>query len=256
MSERAFVVKSPPMKGSDVKAWQETIDKEFKHLKIECPIKADGIYGAHSRAYSAALLRARGILASPAMTHGVTPDLRTKIRGRDLTAAEKKRYHAKTTEAYRAKLRKDWKPKTVHTPISNIITDAWGYHPGVHDGIDLICNPNAALFAVVRSRVFDVRAGGWWGNHPSGDVSKGDGIIQLEVLDSVGPFKKGMHIGYGHAEHARVREGEIVKAGEVIGLAGLAVAWHCHWMINGGDTTRGVGDRDPRPFSDYARKHG
>jgi murein DD-endopeptidase MepM/ murein hydrolase activator NlpD len=64
-----------------------------------------------------------------------------------------------------------------------------------------------------------------------------------------------MHFGYGHAEHARVREGDTVKAGQRIGRAGFANAPHVHFMVNGGNTTRGVGDRDPMPFVRYAIKH-
>ncbi len=253
MSERTFKV---PMKGSDVKAWQDTIRKEFKHLGIDCPIKSDGVYGVHTRTYTAALLRARGIVAKRAMENGVTPELRIKVRNRELNGTETQRFHAKTTKDYRAQLKKQWAPKKVHQPVSNILADSWDYHPPVHDGIDVICKPNAALFAMVKSKVIDVRASGWWGKTPSGDTSKGDGIIQLEILENVGPFKKGQHIGYGHAEHARVKVGEIVEAGETIGLAGLAVAWHIHLMLNDGSTNKGIGNRDPRAILEYSKKHG
>jgi murein DD-endopeptidase MepM/ murein hydrolase activator NlpD len=63
-----------------------------------------------------------------------------------------------------------------------------------------------------------------------------------------------MNIGYGHAENATVREGEFVRAGDRIGNAGLAVAWHIHFMVNMGSGERGVGDRDPRPIYNYCRK--
>ena len=89
---------------------------------------------------------------------------------------------------------------------------------------------------------------------PSGDVTKGDGIIILRASKSVGPIKRGMNICYGHAEHPTVKKGETVKAGEVIGKAGLAVAWHIHFMVNN-NATLGRGGRDPRPFYTYARKH-
>lgn len=255
MSDRAFTVGSKLMEGSDVKAWQELVDKEFRHLGITCPIKHDGVYGVHTRSYSAALLRARGI-SLRLMDAGVTTGLRSKIRNRELNATETKRFHAKTTQEYRADLKKQWTPKKVHQPVSTILADSWGYHPPVHDGLDVICKPNAAVFAMVKSKVIDVRADDWWGNNPSGDKSKGDGIVQVEVLESVGPFKKGYHIGYGHCEHARVEVGEIVQAGEVIALAGLAVAWHVHLMYNDGSTTRGVGNRDPRAILEYTKKHG
>jgi len=256
---RTFKVGSELMKGSDVKAWQELIDKEFKHLKINCPIKHDGVYGVNTRSYSAALLRARGI-SLRLMDAGVTPSLRSKIRNRDLNTTETKRFHAKTTQEYRAKLKKQWAPAKVHQPVTKILADSWGYHPGIHDGVDVICNPNAAVYAMVKCKVIDVRAFGWWGlgaqpsiGHP---VSDGDGIVQVEVLESVGPFKKGHHIGYGHCEHARVKVGEVLQAGEVIALAGFARAWHIHLMYNNGSTSKGIGNIDPRPILDYSVKHG
>jgi murein DD-endopeptidase MepM/ murein hydrolase activator NlpD len=254
---RTFQVKEPLMKGKDIKDWQQRIKGLFKKMNLDCPIKPDGVYGHHTRTYSAALCQAMGLNATKAMASGVTPELRTKLRNGDLTAAEKKVRWSKARKQYRQKLRKQWSNNNVHPPVASILADSWGYHPGVHDGIDVICKPNAACFAMVRSRVIDVRASGWWGQSPSGDVSKGDGIVQLEVLENVGPFKKGMHIGYGHCEHARVKVGEIVEAGETIALAGLAVAWHIHLMVNNGKVDkRGIGNIDPRKCLDYAVKNG
>lgn len=253
---RTFKVDDKLMTGRDIKTWQEDVKKIFKKMKIDCPISPDGVYGVATRAYTAALCNASGLTASKVMANGVTPELRTKLRRQDLTANEKRIKASANRTAYRAKLRQNWKPKKVHAPVSKIITDDWGYHPGVHDGIDVVCPDNAACFAMVKSKVIDVRAGGWWGKNPSGDVAKGDGIVQLEVLENVGPFKKGQHIGYGHCEHARVRVGEIVNAGEVIALAGKAVIYHVHLMVNDGKTMKGIGNIDPRPYLDYAVKNG
>jgi murein DD-endopeptidase MepM/ murein hydrolase activator NlpD len=133
---------------------------------------------------------------------------------------------------------------------------SWGWHPGVHDGVDLICGPEAKIYALCDAKVIDVRSSGWWGKgaqassgHP---ISDGDGIIQLECMIDIGPFRKGMHFGYGHAEGAVVKVGQMVRAGQHIGHAGFANAWHVHFMVNGGSTMRGVGDRDPWPFVAYA----
>jgi murein DD-endopeptidase MepM/ murein hydrolase activator NlpD len=101
-------------------------------------------------------------------------------------------------------------------------------------------------------------AGGWWGLGAPSDPAvraKGDGIIVLRSETAAGPFRAGLHFCYGHAEHATVREGQRVNAGDVIGKAGLANAWHTHFMVNGRSDAKGVGDRDPRPFVDYARAH-
>lgn len=52
----------------------------------------------------------------------------------------------------------------------------------------------------------------------------------------------------------RLDPGQKVKAGQKIGRAGFANAWHCHFAVNSRRDDRGVGDRDPDPFLDYARR--
>jgi murein DD-endopeptidase MepM/ murein hydrolase activator NlpD len=250
MSARTLSIDTPHMSGQDVTDWQETLAKQFRVWKVDYPLVIDGDYGVATRAGAATALYGLGIDTGE-MEHGVTPALRIKVRNKKLSAAESGRYLARSR--WRARLRKKHAAGgRVAPPLARIITDTWGYHPGVHDGIDLICAPNATIYALCDARVIDVRAGGWWGKAPSGDKSLGDGIIQLECLTDTGPFKKGMHFGYGHAEHAIVRRGQVVKAGTPLGKAGLAVAWHVHFMVNGGGTTKGIGDRNPRPFVDYA----
>lgn len=255
---RTFKIDSPAMRGSDITEWQKEIKDQFAEMDIKCPIKTDGIYGVSTRGYTASLAHALGMDAGKEMATGVTPNLRSRIRNRDLTHEEQRRMAER--QDYRRKLRNRWASAEitkVHRPVLKIVEDSWGYHPPVHDGVDVITLPDAKLFAMVKSKVVDVRDRGWWGKAPSGDVSKGDGIIQFEILESVGPFKKGHHIGYGHAEHAKVKVGQVVFPGDYIGHAGLAVAWHIHLMHNDGSVgNRGVGNLDPRPLLDYAVKHG
>lgn len=252
MSQRTFQVKPRHMRGPDVEAWQRALLAQFRRWKIDYPLVVDGDYGIATRSATATVLFGLGIRPA-AMAGGVTPKLRTRVRRRRLGVAERAR-RAKR-RGWRRQLRRRMNAR-VASPLVKVIADSWGYHPGVHDGIDLICPPRAPIFAMVKSRVLRADTGGWWGKAPSGDVTLGDGIIVLEVLENVGPFKKGLRLCYGHAEQPRVKVGEIVEAGEVIGRAGLAVAWHIHLMVNDDGGTRGVGDRDPRPFYDYARRHG
>lgn len=258
MGARTFKLTQPRMEGGDVRAWQREVIDLFDGMAIEgVPLEVDGEYGMATRSITAALARSLGMDPEEVMRDGVTPALRRRIRDKDLTAAERERYRNDSRTAYRARLRREWaKDGKVHPPVSRIIADSWGFHPPVHDGVDVICPPNAVLFAMVRSQVIDARSGGWWGKAPSGDVSKGDGIVQLEVLETVGPFRKGHHVGYGHAEHAQVKVGDVVEAGDPIARAGLAVAWHIHLMHNDGSTSRGVGTLDPRPLLDYAVANG
>ena len=254
---RTYKVDTPHMRGDDIASWQRELKDEFARMDINAPIKVDGIYGVTTRAYTASLCHALGMEASEVMADGVTPRLRSKIRNRDLTAEEQRRRDER--QDYRRKLRRRFESAdidNVHRPVKKILADSWGYHPPVHDGVDVITLPSAPLMAMVRSKIIDVRDRGWWGKAPSGDVSKGDGIVQMEVLENVGPFKRGHHIGYGHAEYPQVVRGQVVEPGQLVAHAGLAVAWHIHLMYNDGSTDRGVGNIDPRPILDYAVKHG
>lgn len=253
---RTFKVDKPSMKGEDIKNWQKEIKSQFANMSIDCPIVADGIWGISSRGFNASLCRSIGMEAGEVMKNGVTPELRTRIRHRDLTVAEKNEMEDRIE--YRRALRKRWESAgiRVHRLVATLITDDWGYHPGVHDGIDVQTNPKAYLFAMVKSKIIDARSGGWWGKSPSGDVSKGDGIVQMEILETVGPFKKGQHFGYGHCESPKVRVGEIVEAGDIVARCGLAVTWHTHLMLNTGNTAKGIGNLNPQACLDYAMKHG
>lgn len=144
----------------------------------------------------------------------------------------------------------------VSTPMRHITTDTWGYHPGVHDGVDLICPASEPLLAICRSTVVRADAGGWWGKGAPSDPAlkaRGDGIIVLRSLVDAGPIKRGMNLCYGHAEHATVKVGQVMQPGDTIGNAGFANAWHVHFMVNMRTDAKGVGDRDPRPVIDYAR---
>lgn len=148
----------------------------------------------------------------------------------------------------------------VALPVDPIISSSWGYHPGVHDGIDLITEGDDTVVAICDGVVVRASSSGWWGKgarpsngHP---ISDGDGVIVLRSTTTAGPFKPGLNFVYGHAEHPSVKSGQKVKAGDKLGRAGFANAWHLHFCVNNRTDDRGVGDRDPRPFLDYARKHG
>lgn len=153
----------------------------------------------------------------------------------------------------------------VASPLRRIVGHSWGWHPGVHDGVDLICEADATIFALCDGTIVDARPSGWWGKgakpssgHP---ISDGDGIIQLRCSVNRGPFRPGLVFAYGHAEKATVKVGDTVRAGQMIGHAGFANAWHVHFMVNDGRKRRadggfsGVGDRDPWPYVDYAIAH-
>jgi hypothetical protein len=246
------------MEGPDIKEWQELILEIGESWNVHFPLKADGKYGMATRSFSKMVLFGRGF-SHEQLDSGITPWLRSRTRDPNLRPlAVKERADEPWRRAFREDLRQKFVKrvaKDVAAPIGKILTMTWGFHPGVHDGIDLICGKKAPIYAICDARVIDVRAGGWWGNRPSGDVWKGDGIIQIKSLTDEGPFKKGMQFGYGHAEGADVKVGQTVEAGEKLGEAGLAVAWHIHLMANRGEFgLRGKGSINPRPFVNYAMR--
>jgi hypothetical protein len=258
---RTFKLDTPHMTGDDIREWQEWVKEKFTSWNIAHPIEIDGDYGQGTRAATASMMRAWGVdSAAEAMTGGLTPWWRSKLRNGNRTPEEAATFESAERVQYRRDLREKYDRWNVHTPIARIEEDSWGWHGTEHDGIDLICQWKAPLYAMVTGKVVRVDPSGWWGKgaepshgHP---VADGDGIIIVESTVEIGPFKKGMHVGYGHAEGATVPEGKEVKAGDVIGHAGWAKAAHCHLMINhikpDNGFYRGVGDRDPRPFLDYA----
>lgn len=256
---RTFKIHSTPMKGKDVQDWQELIVEIGESWNVNFPLKVDGVYGMATRSFSKMVLFARGFTHEQ-IDSGITPWLRSRTRRPELRdQAVMDRANRPERLEFRNGLREKFKSrvnKDVAAPIGKIITMTWGFHPGVHDGIDLICGKKAPIFALCDSRVIDVRPSGWWGNNPSGEVWRGDGIIQIECTTNDGPFAKGMHFGYGHAEGADVKVGQTVEAGARLGEAGLAVAWHVHLMANRGEFgLRGKGSIDPLPFVKYALKN-
>lgn len=256
---RTFSITQPLVHGGDVKRWQEILNAQFEEWRIEFQVPVNGEYDKLIHDASHKVLYGLGIKPVK-IKHGVTHELRLKVRDKSLTPTEKDTRSKRL--GWRQFQRRKHAAGGVCSPVSKIHTDANGFTGSAHedhDGVDLICPENAPIFAICRAKVIDVRKRGWWGatqNSPGHEVSEGDGIIQLEGLADNGPFRKGMHFGYGHAEHAAVKEGDIVEAGTQIGNAGFANAWHVHFMVNDGTTTLGIGDRDPQRFVDYARKYG
>lgn len=261
---RTFKLKSPQMKGGDIKAWEEELKELFKGIGINAPIVPNGVYGDIDRSYTKSFVYAVGMDPEDVLERGVTPAVRTLLRH------WKKRQS--DVEDRRMKARVDWRRRLreryakveqegngkVSSFLQKVLQDSWGYHPGVHDGIDLISLPDVPIFAPVRCKVFDVRSGGWWrlGAPSIAIAAKGDGIVQMQILENLGPFKKGYHIGLGHAEKAFVKVGDVVNAGQKVAHTGFANAWHIHLVYNDGSTTRGVGNCDPRAIVDYSEKHG
>lgn len=257
MSERTLKLTDPHQHGDDVRAWQETLNRQMRTWGMDYRVVPDGDYDAITRDLTASVLYGLGIDQGE-MVRGVSPELRVKVRNKRLTVKEKARYAARTGWRARLHARLETQAK-VAAPLNQIISSSWGYHRGVHDGVDLICRAGAPLYAICDGEVIRADDGGWWGlGAPTEQAvrSRGDGIIIVRCTISSGPFHPGLNFCYGHAEHPQVHTGDRVRAGEPIGRAGFARAWHVHKMVNGRTDAKGVGDRDPMPYVNYAVKHG
>lgn len=254
MSARTFVVRRDPMRGDDVRGFQAELNRLMRHWGVDYRLEEDGVWGAVSRDLTASALYGLGVAdVGHAMRGGVTPGLRVKVRHRRRSAAERARAVAR--RPWLARFRARHRRRLVAPPLAKVLSHSWGYHPGVHDGVDLICPPRSPGLAICRARVLRADDSGWWGKGAPADPavrSRGDGIVVLECLVDSGPFRRGLRFCYGHAEHVRVRPGEVVEAGQVICEAGLANAWHFHFMVNGRSDAKGVGDRDPMPYLRHA----
>lgn len=252
---RTYKLDSPLMRGRDIRYSQVEVVGLFADLEIDYPLEPDGIYDREDRSAYASLCTALGMLHYKVMEKGVTPELRSRLRHRKLTAREQERFESEALVEYRRALRRRFEGGGVSPPVSRILDHSNGYSRQ-HDGVDLICPQRAPALAICEGIIVANRDN-WWGiGNPGGSLGdKGDGIIILRATRNVGPIREGMNFGYGHAEDRVARVGQRVKAGERIADAGYANRWHLHFMVNNDDHTRGIGDRDPWPFVDYARRN-
>jgi murein DD-endopeptidase MepM/ murein hydrolase activator NlpD len=258
---RELVVVDPPMLGRDVANLNRAVHDRLKSRGIDVPLPNHDKFtlaaalAAIEAGYFLGLLEDT-ILATDAGRRMCTEGAQHLIRNPDERTDEQLQ-RAKEREPQIARGPRYYRELRggVATPADPILQHSWGFQAG-HDGVDLITEGDDIIYAICDAVVIDVRSEGWWGSNPkpgSGHpISDGDGIIQIECLVDDGPFRKGMHFGYGHAEKSTVAVGDTVKAGQKLGHAGFANAWHVHFMVNDGSTTKGIGTMDPWPFVEHA----
>jgi CHAP domain len=76
---RTFRLESPAMRGRDVAAFQQLLNERFAAWNIDKRIDVDGEYGPMTRRAARQAVYALGIPGTE-LAHGVTPELRTKLR--------------------------------------------------------------------------------------------------------------------------------------------------------------------------------
>jgi hypothetical protein len=104
---RAFVIRSPHIRGDEVRVFQADLNHRFKRWKIGKRIPEDEDYGTTTRDAAREVCTGLGIRHEVAMKKGVTPPLRAKIRRpQKRTVAEIERAKGKGAKEFRAALRR------------------------------------------------------------------------------------------------------------------------------------------------------
>lgn len=247
-----------PLRQHHVKVWQEDVKKLFGKMGIDCPIKADGIFTPLTRAFTADLVRASGLSLSRHMPNAeVSVELRNLLRTGDF-----EKVNTSEVLLYREMLKDRWaldRRIRIHKLTPTIISDAWGWKPGIHDGVDVYTMPRAVLFSMVRCFVVAVQHQGWMNLGSPDDPPRkvdGDGLVLMEVIENVGPFRAGMHLGYGNVGRIAVNLDQEVEAGQLIAYSGSPDAWHVHLLVSTVKDLRGIGNQDPRPLLEHATVYG
>jgi hypothetical protein len=104
MSNRTFKLSSPLMQGDDVAYFQRTLNERFHSWDVGFYLEVDGAYGSLTRSATERVMYGLGI-ARRELDHGVTPQLRIKLRHPD------QRSHP---ELARATARRDWLRRLRH----------------------------------------------------------------------------------------------------------------------------------------------
>ncbi|HEX5658352.1 MAG TPA: glucosaminidase domain-containing protein, partial [Polyangiales bacterium] len=76
---RIFRVKTPEMKGKDIRAFQRVVNERFKRWGVDTRIEVDGEYGTFTRRAARQVAFGLG-LAERDYKHGFTPEVREKLR--------------------------------------------------------------------------------------------------------------------------------------------------------------------------------
>ena len=160
------------MEGEDVKQWQLTLNRQLRTWDVDYQLNPDGDYGSLTQSLTASVCHGLGLAsASQAMAHGVTPELRVKLRDKDLTPKELKRYHGKRAK-WRDEFRRKHENKDVSTPLAKILQSEWGWTPPGHDGVDLDLQRSTRAAAGHLQGQGDARATPVAGGGPRGGAER------------------------------------------------------------------------------------
>lgn len=106
---RTFVLRSPHMTGDDVREFQRQLNRRFEAWKIGRRVRVDGDYGKDTRDAVLQVCVGLGITAETAMSNGLEPELRIKIRHPERrTRSEIERSMGRAAKMFRARLRKQF----------------------------------------------------------------------------------------------------------------------------------------------------
>jgi lysozyme len=107
---RTFQLVAPHLTGEDIRAFQRDLSARFEAWDINHRVADDGDYDSATRDAAEQVCKGLGILHEKAMEHGVTPELRIRIRHPEQrTTQEIARSESASAKQFRAKLRERFK---------------------------------------------------------------------------------------------------------------------------------------------------
>jgi hypothetical protein len=119
---RTLLLKSPHMTGDDVLELQRLLNRRFSAWHIDRRVDTDSDFGKETRQACRDVCHGLGLREKEAMAHGVTPELRTKLRHPSRrTPDELARSRSAEVQAFRAKMREKFKAgKVIVAPGANL----------------------------------------------------------------------------------------------------------------------------------------
>jgi hypothetical protein len=117
---RTFILTSPHVTGKDVLLFQRELNRRFAKWKTNRRVLEDKDYGTDTRKACRQVCKGLGIDHRTAMAHGVTPELRKKIRDpRRRTPEEIARAKSPAVKAFKRRLRKKFNGTVIQAPGAN-----------------------------------------------------------------------------------------------------------------------------------------
>lgn len=224
MSDRTFKLTSPLMEGRDIAHLQQTLNRRFARWHVAFRLDVDGAYGADTREATQRVVYGLGIPLR-ALDHGVSPELRIKLRQPERRSDEERARAAERTSWLR-RMRKRFDG---HGPDAAIAYAR--KHIGVTENPP---NSNRGRLIDQWQRMCDISAAPWCGCFANACLVAGGFPSQswLRYCPWIEARARSGEAGWSWHSVAQARPGDLV-------LFGSRIAQHVELYVGAGGTIGG-----------------